>query len=70
MKLGNYTKGIEALNQAIRIDPDSGICAIFRFNLSLSYFQIGDIDSALDEYKILKNLDIDIANELLVLIYE
>jgi len=68
--LGLYKDAIEAYKQAIRIDPDSGICAIFRFNLSLSYFQIGDIDSALDEYKILKELDIDLANQLFDTIYK
>ncbi len=62
--LGLYKDAIEAYKQAIRIDPDRVICAIFRFNLGVSYFLIGDINSALDEYKILKGLDINLANEL------
>jgi len=34
-----------------------------------TYFIIGDKNSALNEYKILKELDIDLANKLFDLIY-
>ncbi len=67
--LGLYKEAIEAYKQAIRIDPDRVICAIFHFNLGLSYFLIGDNNSAVNEYKILKELNIDLANELFDLIY-
>jgi len=68
--LGLYKDAIEAYKQAIRIDPDRVICAIFRFNLGVSYLLIGDINSALNEYNILKNLDINLANELFNIISE
>jgi len=35
----------------------------------LTYYKIGDRNSALDEYKILKGLDINKANELFDFIY-
>ena len=59
-------KAIEAYKQAIRIDPD---LAKPHLGLGLTYFLIGDKSSALNEYKILKNLDINLANELFDLIY-
>ena len=67
--LGLYKDAIEAYKQAIRIAPDRVICAIFHFNLGVSYFLIGDINSALNEYKILKELDINLANQLFDFIY-
>jgi len=68
--LGLYKDAIEAFKQAIRIDPDSAICALFHFHLGVSYFLVGDINSALNEYKILKELDIYFANRLFDFIYE
>ena len=67
--LGLYKDAIEAFKQAIRIDPNDVLCVIFHFDLGYSYFLIGDVNSALNEYKILKELDIDLANELFDLIY-
>jgi tetratricopeptide (TPR) repeat protein len=64
--LGLYKDAIEACKQAIYIDPDY---VYSHFVLGLSYFLIGDKSSALNEYKILKNLDINKANELFDLIY-
>ena len=64
--LPNYTKAIEAYKQAIRIDPNS---AYTHYDLGIAYLAIGDRNSALNEYKILKELDIDKANELFELIY-
>ena len=66
-KLGRYTEAIEANKQAIRIKPDY---AIAHSNLGEAYFELGDKDSALAEYKILKDLDKDLANKLFNLIYE
>jgi tetratricopeptide (TPR) repeat protein len=59
--LGLYKDAIEAYKQAIRIDPDF---ANPHFGLGYSYVLIGDKSSALNEYKILKELDIDLANKL------
>jgi tetratricopeptide (TPR) repeat protein len=65
--LSLYEDAIEACKQAIRIDPDF---ANAHLNLGFSCLQIGDKSSALNEYKILKNLDIDKANKLFDLIYK
>ena len=64
--LGLYKDAIEPLKQAIRLNPDDAIdhCA-----LGFAYSRIGDINSALNEYKILKELDIDLANKLFDSIY-
>ncbi|MEO0136971.1 MAG: tetratricopeptide repeat protein [candidate division WOR-3 bacterium] len=60
-KLGRYSEAIEAFRQAIRIKPDF---ADAHYNLGIIYLIIEDKGSALDEYKILKDLDRDLANEL------
>jgi tetratricopeptide (TPR) repeat protein len=65
-ELGNYTKAIEAYKQAIRINPDN---VYSHLGLGLAYLLIGDKNSALNEYKILKELDIDKANQLFDFIY-
>jgi len=64
--LGLYKDAIEAYKQAIRIDPGY---VYSHLGLGLTYLLIGDKNSALNEYKILKNLDINKANELFDLIY-
>jgi len=66
-KHGSCEDSIEVFKQAIRID--SGF-VLAHLNLGISYFLIGDKNSALNEYKILKELDIDEANKLFDLIYE
>jgi len=40
------------------------------YNLGVAYLNVRDKSSALDQYKILKDLDKDSANELFNLIYE
>ncbi|MBA7579907.1 tetratricopeptide repeat protein [Candidatus Atribacteria bacterium 1244-E10-H5-B2] len=65
-ELGYYTKAIEANKQAIRIDPEH---VNAHYNLGIIYLMIRDKSSALNEYKILKELDIDLANKLFDLIY-
>ena len=64
--IGLYRDAIEPFKQAILLDPDDAIdhCA-----LGFAYSRIGDINSALNEYKILKELDIDLANKLFDSIY-
>jgi len=42
---------------------------IAHYNLGVIYILIGDRNSALKEYKILKELDIDLANKLFDSIY-
>jgi len=39
-------------------------------NLGMTYLQMGDKGSALEEFKILKDLDKEMANRLFNLIYE
>ena len=63
---GLYKYAIEAFKQAIRLEPDS-ISA--HLGLGLMYLRIGDRNSALNEYKILKDLDINTANVLFNYIY-
>jgi len=64
--LGNHIKAIESFKQAIRINPDY---VEAHFLLGVTYLLIRDRNSALNEYKILKELDIDKANELFDFIY-
>jgi len=64
--LGLYKDALDALKQAIRLDPND---ADSHVGLGFSYFLIGDKGSALDEYKILKEIDINEANKLFDLIY-
>jgi len=65
--LEHHQEAIEAYKQAIRIKPDH---ATAHFNLGLTYCLItGDKGSALEEYKILKTLDTELANKLFNLIY-
>jgi Tfp pilus assembly protein PilF len=66
-KLGFYKDAIEAFKQAIRITPDY---VYAHYGLGLNYLIIGDKSSALNEYKILKELDINLANVLFDLIYK
>ncbi|MBU4480533.1 trypsin-like peptidase domain-containing protein [Patescibacteria group bacterium] len=67
IRLHYYAKAIEVFKQAIRIDPDFAEAHV---GLGAAYLCIGDRNSALNEYKILKELDIDLANKLFDLIYE
>ena len=62
-----YKEAIKAFKQAIRIDPDH---VNAYYCLGFSYFEIGDKSSALNEYEILKKLDINLANELFDFIYK
>jgi len=64
--LGYNEDAIEAYKQAILIDADY---ATAHNALGFAYYKIGDKNSALNEYKILKELDINLANELFELIY-
>jgi len=61
-----FKDAIEACKQTIRINPDD---VNIHFILGFIYLLIGDKSSTLNEYKILKELDIDKANKLFDLIY-
>ena len=65
-RLGNTGLEIESYKRAIRIDPDF---AFAHYNLGVALLQSGDKAAALDEYKILKNLDQQGANQLFNQIY-
>jgi Flp pilus assembly protein TadD len=64
--LGRYQDEIEAFKQAVRIKPDF---AWAHYALGTTYLTIGDKGSALEEYKILKTLDAELANKLFNFIY-
>lgn len=64
---GHYAEASEAYKQAIRIQPDY---ADAHAGLLIAYLRLGDEDSAFEEYKILKELNSDLANDLLNFIYE
>jgi len=66
-KLGRHSEATETFKQAIRIKPD---CAKAHFNLGLTYLLLGDKRSSREEYRILKDLDKHLANELFNLIYK
>lgn len=65
--LGRRHEAIAAYKQAIRIKPDY---PDVHFYLGLAYLIVDDKGSALDEYKVLKELDRDLANKLFNLIYK
>jgi len=58
---------IEAYKQAIRINPDY---VEAHYNLGLAYVLLNDRGSALKQYKILENLDTELANELFNFMYK
>ena len=65
--LSSFTEAVEEYKQAIRIKPDD---AGTHYVMGLTYLLLGDRGGALDEYKILKDLDRDLANKLFNLIYK
>ena len=60
-------EAIDSFKQAIRIKPDY---ADAHYGLGLIYVLVGDRNSALEEYKILKDLDTKSANRLFDNIYK
>ena len=57
---------MEAFKQAIRVNPDF---APAHYAIGQVYLNQGDKVAALDQYKILKKLNIDFANQLFEEIY-
>ncbi len=65
--LGLYQEALGALKQAIRINPDDPQA---HYSIGIVFLSLDDRNSALQEYKILKELDLDMANRLFDLIYK
>lgn len=65
-KLGSKQEAAESFRQAIRLKPDY---ADAHYNLAVNYIGQQDRGRALDEYKILKDLDSDMAAKVFKLIY-
>ena len=66
VKSGMYKESIEAFKQAIRLKPDF---AEAHYNLGIVHLKLNDRGSALDEYRILKDIDSQRANNLFNFIY-
>jgi tetratricopeptide (TPR) repeat protein len=66
-KLGRHKEAIKACKQAISLKPDD---ATAHYALGTAYLIMGDSGNALEEYKILKELDEETANELFDQIYK
>ncbi len=62
-----YEDAIIPLEQAISLDPTN---AIYHHALGKVYITMGDKSSALDQYRILKELDVEVANDLFDFIFE
>jgi len=56
-----------AFQQAVRIKPDYAVAHYF---LGVTNYAMDDSSAALDEYKILKKLDVELADRLFDMIYE
>ena len=67
VQVASYAVDIEEAKEEVRNNPDD---AEAYFALGVVYVAIKDRDSALEQYKILKNLDSKLANELFNLINE
>ena len=68
-QLGNDEESMICYRKAISIDPDD---ALAHYGLGVVYLHpyLNDIDSALKQYKILKKLDTERANQLFNYIYK
>lgn len=65
LKLNRLEESIEAFKQATRLKPDFGTAY---YNMALGYLAMGDKDSAMIQYNILKAIDADLAEKLFNLI--
>ena len=57
-----YEQALAAYKQAMKLHVDD---PHVRYQIALAYLKMGDRNSALEEHKILKSLDEELANELL-----
>ena len=60
--LGKHEEAIKALKEAMKILPDADT----HYKLGREYFRINDRGSALEQYKILKVIDTERANQLFI----
>jgi len=65
-QLGRWKEAIEPLKEAIRLKPGYPEA---HYNLGVTCLMLADRGRALDEYKVLKDLDKDKAAKLFNLIY-
>ena len=65
--VASYAGKIETAKEEVRKNPDD---ADAHYNLGLAYNSSNDRGSALEQYKILKKLDTEMANELFKVINE
>jgi tetratricopeptide (TPR) repeat protein len=65
--IGRFEEAISSYKQAIRLKPS---LAEAHLNLGMSYLKLGNKGSAIEEYKILRGLNQELANKLFNLIYE
>lgn len=65
-RLGEHNKAIAAYKEAIRLEPK----AATYYNLAATYIERGDQKAALDQYRILKTVDPELAKDLYGLIYK
>lgn len=61
LEMGQYQKAIEASQKALRIDPGS---VSAHYNLGRAHLEMGNKDLASEEYRTLKGLDKELAEEL------
>jgi tetratricopeptide (TPR) repeat protein len=59
--LRRYAEAIEVFKQTVKVNPDD---AWAHFGLGSAYLKVGESDSAMKEYEILKHLDAEKANRL------
>ena len=62
---GRYKDAASSLKQALTLNPNLPEAPLARLFLGLAYIELGDKDSAMQQYEILKTLDNDFANQLL-----
>ena len=66
-QLEEYVLASDALIKAVKLQPDYTYA---HYSLGMTYLVQGDRNAALDEYKILMDLDKEIANQLFDMIYQ
>jgi tetratricopeptide (TPR) repeat protein len=66
-QMGRFEEAVASYKQAVRLKP---LLPEVHLNLGMTYLKMGDRGSALEEFKILKDLNQDMANKLFNLIYE
>ena len=65
--MGLFEEAVESYKRAVRLKP---LLPETHLNLGITYLQMADKGSALGEFKILKDLDKEMANRLFNLIFD